>query len=61
MVLEDKAKCDKRGRLNRIEWIPESKNRVRQKWSTRADEGSTWIAVFDGLYERNNESIGKQP
>ena len=52
MVMDDTANADKANGLNRIEWTPESKNVVRQTWSTSADGGSIWIVVFDGIYKR---------
>ncbi|WP_286234119.1 hypothetical protein [Thalassotalea sediminis] len=37
--------------LNRITWTPLKGGKVRQLWQSSQDNGSTWVTVFDGLYE----------
>ncbi len=36
---------------HRITWTPLPDRRVRQHWQRSADGGSTWVTVFDGMYE----------
>ena len=37
--------------LQRITWTPEDGG-VRQHWQSSADDGGTWVTVFDGRYRR---------
>lgn len=51
MVLEGAGKADDgTPRRNRITWIDNADDSVRQLWEVSADGGTTWEVVFDGLY-----------
>jgi len=53
MVLTGK-RVNRAGKVvtDRIVWTPEPNGDVRQVWDYTADDGKTWLPVFDGTYVR---------
>ena len=54
MVLMSEPVKDKKvgSYINRITWTPNEDGSVRQLWETSSDFGTTWNAIFDGLYKK---------
>ena len=51
MVMANRTPTDAGTLLNRITWTPQDNGEVRQIWETSRDEGTTWVAIFDGIYK----------
>jgi len=52
MVLSEQSRTAKGTRLDRTVWTPRSDGKVKQEWTTSADDGRTWQIIFVGIYER---------
>lgn len=39
--------------LQRITWTPLASGDVRQHWQQSKDDGSNWVTLFDGNYQKN--------
>jgi hypothetical protein len=55
MVLESEGLAGANGSVTRqrITWTPMPDGRVRQLWQSTTDDGRTWVAAFDGWYEKS--------
>jgi hypothetical protein len=56
MVLSGSSKTSKGTAVNRITWTPLADGKVKQEWSTSADNGSSWHVLFIGIYQRLSSS-----
>jgi hypothetical protein len=52
MVLSGERETPQGTVIDRIAWTPLDDGRVRQRWDVSRDGGTTWQAVFDGIYAR---------
>jgi len=53
MVLTGTTKGASGPVLNRVTWTPLPDGKVKQEWTTSADDGQTWNVVFVGTYEKS--------
>ena len=53
MILMDEPKLNNKNQLqiNKISWIPNEDETVRQLWELSVDLGNSWTTLFDGLYK----------
>jgi hypothetical protein len=52
MTLQGKRDTPQGVVLDRVRWVPEAGDKVRQLWAMSRDDGKTWAIVFNGLYAR---------
>lgn len=52
MVMQGERQTPQGTVRDRIRWVPESGDRVRQIWDVSSDDGRTWQPAFNGLYVR---------